>query len=746
MNRRRLAVLAAFLAILAGAFSYHRTSWGYVEVPYTLGRLVAESTHIMVLKVEKVDKEKNLIIYRKVQDLKGTWPGDVVKHNIGRGGFHPREWQNIMEWAESGKTAVFFHNGQASETCIDKYWYQAYPGEWWAMSHAEPYLLRSYAGKPEKLAGLVTSILAGQEVVVPCMLDGNKEAIQLRTAKIQRMKASLKLVEYNAQRDFVGWGGEDFRLLEGMPAYSHFGAVGRFDPGAAGVAPVDVNGDGKMEVCLFGAKTSLLQLAGTTLEEIALPYSGESRSACWADYNADGRPDLLLATPEGPKLLTNTKTGFRDDTPGLPAEDYYNLSAAAWIDADSDGHPDILLANGFLGLRLYKNKGPAAAVAESGPPKLGPWHYAGPFDGPDDKRYDTVYPPEQEIDLAKQYPGKANEPAVWKQKDFIDGQVNSLSLFNPENNTNVVAYVSREIDAPTAAEMAISLGSDDSLKVWLNGEFLIGENVGRGAAPDQNKTTLKLKPGKNRLLLKIGQGGGDFGFYFAVVGEVKRTIPPLFEDASTLVGLGLEGLGSQFKGDHLAVADVNGDGRQDFLYSAGTGLLALNTPKGFVEAKWSGLSFVAGKVGPVFGDFDGDKQVDLFVPQSGVSKLYKNIGGGKFTDVAAKSGALAVSLGEATCAFWAIRGKNSRPDLYVGCLKGQNRVFKNQGNGAFTEMTSALGFDRRVFNTRGIAAVDLNGDGALDVVLSNEGQESAVLLGRLDGNGPAAGGKTAAAK
>ena len=47
-----------------------------------------------------------------------------------------------MAWAEEGKQALFFHNGSAGECCIDRYWYQVYPGEWWAMSHAEPYLLR----------------------------------------------------------------------------------------------------------------------------------------------------------------------------------------------------------------------------------------------------------------------------------------------------------------------------------------------------------------------------------------------------------------------------------------------------------------------------------------------------------------------------------------------------------------------------------------------------------------------------
>ena len=83
------------------------------------------------------------------------------------------------------------------------------------------------------------------------------------------------------------------------------------------------------------------------------------RAAVWADYNGDGKPDLLLATPTGPKLLHQPRRQpFRDDSHLLPQEPCYNLTAAAWIDYDGDGKPDILLANGYHGLRLYRNIAP----------------------------------------------------------------------------------------------------------------------------------------------------------------------------------------------------------------------------------------------------------------------------------------------------------------------------------------------------------------------------------------------------
>jgi hypothetical protein len=552
------------LAVLVGA------AQAYVEAPHSLGQIINLSTNVMILRVEKVDKQNNLIIYRKVKDLKGQHPTDVIKHNIGRGGFHPREWQYTMDWAEVGKTAVFFHNGGASETCIGNYWYQCYAGgEWWAMSHGEPFLLRSFSGTTDKLAAAVADMMAGKEVIVPCMTDGNKDDLHLRRARIQRLRCSLKLNEYDPKRDFVGWGGEDFHRILGMPGFTHFAALARVDPDAQAIASLDIDGDGKPDLCLVGAgKVVLLRNGGESLNEIALPAVGGCRAAVWADYNGDGKPDLLLATPAGPRLYTNLGGGnFRDDSSCLPKEECYDLTAAAWIDYDGDGRPDILLGNGFHGLRLYRNKG-------------------------------------------------------------------------------------------------------------------------------------------------------------APVGK-----PCQFEDVSAAVGLGPEGIGGQVKGNTLTVCDVDGDGRPDILYGAGTGMLVLNKSQGFVEARNCGIVYQPGKVGPVFGDFDNDGHPDLFVPQTGICKLFKNDGKGHFTDVTAQSGDLARSVGIATCAAWGDFDNDGHLDLVVGCLRGPNRFFRNRGDGTFEDASEKIGLNQRIFNTQAVCLVDLNQDGMLDMVFNNEGQESAVLMG-----------------
>lgn len=212
--RQPFTLALAFLAVPS------LTAQAYVEVPHSLGRCVHESSNIVLVEVTRVQTEKNLIIYKKLGDIKGKYPQNEIKHNIGKGGFHEREWKNIMQWAEPGKRAVFMFQGDASETCIGTYWYQAYrQGEWWGMSHAEPFLLRTFYGDPDRLADLCTRIVKGEEVIATCLADGDKNQLHLRKGKLQRLKASLKKLDYNAKRDFVGWGADgeevdEFKTVE----------------------------------------------------------------------------------------------------------------------------------------------------------------------------------------------------------------------------------------------------------------------------------------------------------------------------------------------------------------------------------------------------------------------------------------------------------------------------------------------------------------------------------------------------
>lgn len=146
---------------------------------------------------------------------------------------------------------------------------------------------------------------------------------------------------------------------------------------------------------------------------------------------------------------------------------------------------------------------------------LEPWHVIGPFDNTDGKGYTTAYPPETEINYARTYPGMKDTVAAWRPMErFVDGQVHDLRPHFKHADW-AIAYLHRVINAKRDEEITGYFGSDDGLAVWLNGEKLIAkEKVPRGPAPDQDKVVLRLKKGRNDLLVKIVNQTGGWGFYF----------------------------------------------------------------------------------------------------------------------------------------------------------------------------------------------------------------------------------------
>jgi hypothetical protein len=571
------------------------------------------------------------------------------------------------------------------------------------------------------------------------MVDGDKEDLHNRRAKIQRVKASLKIQDYNPKRDFVGWGGEDFRRLMGMKGFTHISPVGRVDPEAQAISAIDFDGDGRLDLCLVGgSKVLLLQNNGESMSEILLAGIAGARSAIWADYNGDGKPDLLLATPTGLRLFTNLGKTMRDDSHLLPKMPPGAVTAAAWLDYDGDGKPDLLVAHGYHGLRLYRNIGVKAPEAPKGP-KMTKWHHIGPLDNTGGRGFNTSHPCESKIDLKAEYAGKNNVKVRWKEADFPDGAVNSIVDLYPLK-TWAACCLYREIEVEKATDLPASFGSDDTLTVWLNSQKIIADGSYRGCAPDQNKAVLKLKAGKNQLLLKICQGDADWAFYFAV----EQPVAPIpagqaFEDVSEKVGLGPKGIGADLKGDSLTVSDVNGDGRPDFLYGAGNGILVLSSKndKGepiFVEAKNSGISFTPGKINPVFADFDKDGHPDLLVPQKTGLKLFRNDGKGKFTDVTEKSGLARTSYWATSAAVGDV-DNDGHLDIVVGCLKGSNRYFRGKGDGTFEDASEEVGLTQKIFNTQAVSLVDLKNRGVLDFIFNNEGQDSVVLLSNPEVSG-----------
>ncbi|MCA9213047.1 MAG: PSD1 domain-containing protein [Planctomycetales bacterium] len=152
------------------------------------------------------------------------------------------------------------------------------------------------------------------------------------------------------------------------------------------------------------------------------------------------------------------------------------------------------------------------ATALANRPQLTHWSMLGPF--PHDS-FDTEFEPTREpvdpgaIDVAAEAGG-----LKWGEKpDFVDDKVHALS------GERQSWFLYREVVAESEQEVVVSLGSDDGIIVWLNGEVAFQNTARRGAAANQDSAKLRLNSGKNQLLIKIVNDGGQAGFYFSLNGS-----------------------------------------------------------------------------------------------------------------------------------------------------------------------------------------------------------------------------------
>lgn len=76
----------------------------------------------------------------------------------------------------------------------------------------------------------------------------------------------------------------------------------------------------------------------------------------------------------------------------------------------------------------------------------------------------------------------------------------------------VVAYAWAQIEMPEETRAVLGIGSDDCIKIWLNGKLVHEKRGGRGVVPDNDRVPVTFKKGSNQLVLKILNYGGSWGF------------------------------------------------------------------------------------------------------------------------------------------------------------------------------------------------------------------------------------------
>ena len=95
------------------------------------------------------------------------------------------------------------------------------------------------------------------------------------------------------------------------------------------------------------------------------------------------------------------------------------------------------------------------------------------------------------------------EKFAWKRLKAEDGRVDFLEGAASGSHDYCIGYAWTEFESPDDVDAWMGIGSDDGLRIWLNGEPVNDKWVARTSRLDDDVVPLRLKKGKNQILIKI---------------------------------------------------------------------------------------------------------------------------------------------------------------------------------------------------------------------------------------------------
>jgi hypothetical protein len=91
-------------------------------------------------------------------------------------------------------------------------------------------------------------------------------------------------------------------------------------------------------------------------------------------------------------------------------------------------------------------------------------------------------------------------------------------------NADVVGYAVRSITSERARRVRCWAGSDDALRLWLNGKLVMERPGQHSPVPDDDSALIDLTAGENTLVAEVSQGFGGWGLYFRLEDEDGRKL------------------------------------------------------------------------------------------------------------------------------------------------------------------------------------------------------------------------------
>jgi hypothetical protein len=199
-----------------------------------------------------------------------------------------------------------------------------------------------------------------------------------------------------------------------------------------------------------------------------------------------------------------------------------------------------------------------------------------------------------------------------------------------------------------------------------------------------------------------------------------------------------EKLSMQFT-NGLAVADFNQDGLLDLyivsreafdkdkpetwnrlLRNVGNGFID-ETEKASLHIQFSDDKYAEEgiKMGASWGDYNNDGYPDLFLTNYGKDQLWRNKGDGTFEDISQKAKIEGSSDNYSSSALWWDYDNDGDLDLYVSSWQGKNRLYRNDWNDVFTDVSAQSNLEE-VGRTWTSIPFDINKDGWQDIYIVND--------------------------
>jgi hypothetical protein len=206
---------------------------------------------------------------------------------------------------------------------------------------------------------------------------------------------------------------------------------------------------------------------------------------------------------------------------------------------------------------------------------------------------------------------------------------------------------------------------------------------------------------------------------------------PLFSDISNEAGFNATGINRG-----IAIGDFDNDGDDDVYISRinESNMLYQNNGDGSYSdiAEFAGVDVAGNTHASVWGDFDNDGYLDLYVGnRESANNLYQNNGDGTFTDIAVSAG--VDILGKPRSVLVADVDRDGWLDIYVANILGENALFRNNGDLTFTDITQSSGTSDPQLSM-GAMFFDYDNDGDPDLYLTHDGNQAYKLL-QNDGAG-----------